>query len=303
MGESIRRLTLTEKTKALILLHSAVLLWGFTAILGKLISIGALPLVWHRLWITCTILLFFKSCRKGLKILKIREILIFLLIGLLVSAHWICFYGAIKLSSASVALSAIGTSALIASIIEPLIFKVKIRIRQVFTGLISLTGILIIFNALNKMDSLGMLVGIFGAALAALFSSLNKKFIGNHSAATISFLEFVAGIVAIFPFMLWTSGKNWLPSHLDLLWLFLLGGGCTALPFVISLKALRHLSAFTSNLNVNLEPIYGMILAALIFEEYKILNPEFYIGASIILITALSAPVLEFARTKKENVN
>lgn len=282
----------TPRGRALLMMHLAVFLWGFTAILGRLISFGTLSLVWHRLWITCLVLLFIPSLRPGLYQLPRRAWLRFAGIGLVVTAHWICFYGAIKLANISVALVTLATGPLFAAFIEPALLNTRLRLRQLLAGLLSISGIYIIFRELPSLSA-GLMTGIAAAALSALFSSLNKKYLQNHSASVVTWVELAAGWLVLTPFMLLKDEAVWAPKASDMLWLFLLGAGCTALPFIISLKALRHLTAFTSTLLVNLEPVYGLILAALIFEEHRALTPSFYLGSLLILGSVLAISLVE----------
>jgi drug/metabolite transporter (DMT)-like permease len=274
------------------MMHAAVFLWGFTAILGRLISINALALVWHRLWITCLVLLFLPSVRKGLGRLGSSSWLRFSGIGLVVTAHWLCFYGAIKLANISVALVTLATGPLFAAFIEPVLFNIRLRFRQLFTGILSAIGIYIIFREIPTFSA-GLLTGIAAAGLSALFSTLNKKYLQHNPAAVVSWVELAAGWLALTPLMLLNNNTTRIPHGMDFLWLFLLGAGCTALPFIISLRALRHLSAFTSTLLVNLEPVYGLVLAALIFGEHRTLSASFYLGSLLIIGSVMIAPISE----------
>ncbi|MCX7650820.1 MAG: DMT family transporter [Flavobacteriales bacterium] len=292
MGKWLQRLSGNPATRALALLHFAVFLWGFTAILGRLISFGALPLVWHRLWITALVLLLFRKTRQGLRQLSFKAWKIFGGIGLVVTAHWICFYGAIKLANASVALVALSTGPLFASAFEPLIFRSRFKMAQVLTGLISVLGLTLIFREVPAVG-LGLAVGVVAALLSALFSTLNKKYLGAHSATAVTWVELTAGWLALTPCMVMEESAVWWPQGLDFLWVALLGIVCTALPFIISLQVLRHISAFTANLAVNLEPVYGLLLAALVFKEHTTLNALFYLGSGIILLTVFISPILE----------
>lgn len=297
MGKYLRRLKATPRSRALLMMHASVFLWGFTAILGRLISFGAFSLVWHRLWITCLVLFLIPSVRTGILYFPRKAWLRFSLIGVVVTSHWLCFYGAIKLANISVALVTLATGPLFAAFIEPALFRTRMRFSQMLTSLVSVVGIYIIFKEVPTLST-GLLAGLAAAGLSALFSTLNKKYLQHHQAPVVTWVELAAGWLVLTPLMLFMNEAVWIPAKADLLWLFLLGAGCTALPFIISLKALRHLSAFTSTLLVNLEPVYGLILAAWIFGEHRVLSPSFYAGSLLILASVLAAPLSERIKSR-----
>ncbi len=302
----------SPRTKAFIALHVAVFLWGFTAILGKLISYGSITLVWHRMMLTAIIYLLMPPVWKSLKGLSLHTIFIFLGIGLLVCAHWLTFYGSIKLgNSVSVTLACLGSASFFASIIEPLVLKQPFSKRDIYMGLIVVLGILFIYFSLPENQpghvakvgdvSYGwaVITGLLSAALAATFTTLNKANIHRAKPLAISTLEMISGalVLSVVVALISTDHIPWLPSlnfdslsleniasgPWDLIWIILLALLCTNLTFYLGTYALNQLSAFTANLTVNLEPIYGIVLGAAIFQENKDLNIWFYTGASIIL--------------------
>ena len=302
----------SPRTKAFIALHVAVFLWGFTAILGKLISYGSITLVWHRMMLTAIIYLLMPPVWKSLKGLSLHTIFIFLGIGLLVCAHWLTFYGSIKLgNSVSVTLAFLGSASFFASIIEPLVLKQPFSKRDIYMGLIVVLGILFIYFSLPENQpghvakvgdvSYGwaVITGLLSAALAATFTTLNKANIHRAKPLAISTLEMISGalVLSVVVALISTDHIPWLPSlnfdslsleniasgPWDLIWIILLALLCTNLTFYLGTYALNQLSAFTANLTVNLEPIYGIVLGAAIFQENKDLNIWFYTGASIIL--------------------
>lgn len=302
----------SPRTKAFIALHIAVFLWGFTAILGKLISYGSIALVWHRMLLTAAIYLLMPPVWKSLKGLSLKTIFIFFGIGILVCAHWLTFYGSIKLgNSVSVTLACLGSASFFASIIEPLVLKQPFSKRDIYMGLIVVLGILFIYFSLPENQpghiakigdvSYGwaVVIGLLSAALAATFTTLNKAHIHRAKPLAISTLEMISGalILTVVVSLISTDHIPWLPPFdielltieniasgpWDLIWILLLAVLCTNLTFYLGTYALNQLSAFTSNLTVNLEPIYGIVLGAVIFEENKDLNIMFYTGATIIL--------------------
>lgn len=286
---------------ALIKLHIAVLLWGFTAVLGKLISYGSLNLVWHRMLLTAAVYLFVPGALRGLNAMTNRERLRFAGIGCIIALHWLTFYGSIKIGdSVSLALGCFGSVSLFTALLDPLIAKRPIHKGELLLGLLVLCGLVLIYfsrpddaaAAAVFLQAAG--VGILSAFLAALFSVLNKKYLPGHSTLSVSTLELGAGFVFLslaLPFIS-TSNFHWIPEGWDILWLLLLAIVCTNLAFFLGTDALHHVSAFTANLAVNLEPVYGIVFAAFFFKEYTSLNPLFYAGAAVIIASVLLQPTL-----------
>jgi drug/metabolite transporter (DMT)-like permease len=288
--------------KSYLQLHFSVFLWGFTAILGALITLEALDLVWWRMLITS---LSFVLLLKGFKAYwayPLSKVLSMMGIGCIVALHWLCFYGSVKLANASVALIGVSTAALFSSLFEPLVFKKKISKLEVFLGLMVIPGIALIVNTLRQDFHLGLYVGIASGILASTFTVLNKKTLEGVRAKDMSFVELSAGFLFLSIFMPFFgfSGGFVFPQSTDIYYLLLLSVGCTTLPFVLSLEALKHLSAFITNLSVNLEPIYGLILAVVILKENQELNFGFYLGCLIILVSVFSYPLIK-ARIKRRD--
>jgi drug/metabolite transporter (DMT)-like permease len=296
----------SPRTKAFIALHSAVFLWGFTAILGKLISYGSIYLVWHRMAITALVYFAMPIVWKQIRILSAKTIAQFLGIGIIVCAHWLTFYGSIKLgNSVSITLACLGSASFFASIIEPFLLKKPFSQRDIFMGLIVMLGVIFIYFSLpqpsnpNQHYGWAVVAGLLSAALAATFTTLNKKYITTAGPLAISALEMLSGALFLTIIVPFASPDHiqWLPhiniNHLsvsnlrdgswDLIWIAILAVLCTNLTFYLGTYALQQLSAFTANLTVNLEPIYGIVLGALIFHENQDLNVWFYTGTGIIL--------------------
>ena len=307
-------------TTAYVKLHIAIFLFGFTAILGKLISLEQLGLVWNRLWISFVGLIFLPGVIKGLKNLSKKEIQRFSGIGVLVALHWVTFYGSIKLgNNVSVTLACLATSPLFTSFIEPLISKRRLLKTEVVLGLVTIFGVYFV-TGIGSFYYPAIITAIVSALFATIFSTLNKKYIADNNALSVSFVEFFSGwsfLCLLLPFYFyWDSNfsimpqsadilKSWqfsyLGVHSDWYYLIVLGLLCTCLAFVFNLQALKHVSAFTSNLSINLEPVYGIILAVLIFNENKELNFEFYLGTAIILSCVILHPVLQSIEKRKLN--
>lgn len=285
-----------DTTRALWQIHFCVLLWGFTAILGKLITLPALPLVWWRMLIVVAALALLPKVWRGLRAMPARSRWAYAGIGVLVALHWLTFYGAIKLANASVAATCIAFATPMTALFEPLLTRQKFQPRDLLLGLASLPGIWLIVGGVPAGMHAGIVAGVASAALVALFGTLNKRMVDGGDPLTVTALELGAGTVALTllaPLMLLLPASIGsdafagpllvLPSGSDALWLLLLSLACTLLPFALCLVALRHLSAFTAQLSVNLEPIYAIVLAAVLFNEQQELSPRFYFGVAIIL--------------------
>lgn len=278
-------------------MHLAVLLFGFTAILGDLIQLSAVLIVWWRVLLTCFSLLFLFRLKRALQQLSQRTILQFMGIGVLVGLHWICFYGSIKLANASVALICMAVTALFTSFLEPLFFRRRINWYEVLLGIAIIPGMFLVVDGIKTEMMLGVWVGLLSAFLASTFAILNKKMVRTASPFTITFLELGSAFLFIsllLPFY-YVQNKTLqlLPPNLsDWFYLLALALLCTTLAYSLSLRALHHLSAFVSNLSLNLEPVYGIVMAWLLLNEHEELSTTFYYGVAIILLTVLSYPFL-----------
>lgn len=279
-------------------IHIAVLLFGFTAILGALIQLPAVSIVWWRVLMTSVSLFFLIKFGKTLKGLNKKQIQIYIIIGMIIGLHWICFYGSVKLSNASVCLICMSTTSLFTSIIEPILVRTKFKKFDLFMGLLIIPGMVLVVNNIDVQYMLGVGVGLASAFLAAIFSTLNKAYIKGADPFTISFIELsgawvMISILLIITHILGFSVGQLIPtSASDWMYLVLLALLCTTLAHVLSLQALKHLTAFASNLVVNLEPVYGILLAVFILKEHKELNAMFYTGATIIVLSVLLYPTL-----------
>lgn len=277
----------SAQRKAYYILHLCVFIWGFTAILGNLISLKETVLVWYRMGITAVSLLVLPDLWRNLKGFTKQQLLKIAGVGVIVAFHWITFYGAIKYANVSVALTCMATVSLFTAFTEPLFFRVKINRKEVLMGAAIIPAMYLIFYFTGQYIT-GLILGIISAFLAALFSVINRKLVTEHEPLSITFLELSTGFIfltimmPLYLFMFPAAGL--IPQWDDIWYLLILSIICTAVPFTLSLKSLRHLSAFTSNITINLEPVYGILLAMLFFEEYKQLNAGFYFGACVILL-------------------
>lgn len=285
--------------KALVQLHIAVFLAGFTAILGKLITLNEGLLVWFRLLITVITLggiLFF---RKQLLSIPLKDMLKIFGVGVIVAIHWVTFYGSVKYANVSVALVCFSATGFFTAFFEPLILKRKISLIEVGLGLIAIVGIYVIFD-FHPQYKLGVIFGIISAIGSALFPIYNKKLLLTYSPRILTFYELGGGLLALtvlVPFYLMQfPAAYYIPTVTDWLWLLVLAWLCTVLSFDLQLNALKKISAFTANLTYNLEPVYGIILAFIFFKENENLNREFYFGVLLILL----AVVLQMFRIRRQ---
>jgi len=254
-----------------------------------------LAIVWYRLLITLGSLLFLPKMLEKISLIPPITALKLMGIGVVVAAHWLMFYGAINASNASIALCGFSSAAFFASIIEPLYLKRKFRIHELILGLIVIGGFTIIAESVQQY-LLGLSMAIFSGLLSALFGVLNKSYANTFDAFTITFVEFIGGLcflTLLAPIYIENPLDAFIPpSWLSVVGLFILALLCTTYAYTIVLKALKHVSAFAASMTINLEPVYGIILAALIYQENKDLNLRFYIGATIITACVFIHPWL-----------
>ena len=285
-------------SKAYLELHIAVFLFGFTAILGDLISLSATVLVWWRVLITCISLFFLLRFGKKMTQLSRKMTAILFGIGILVALHWITFFGAIKYSNASITLIALATASFFTSFMEPLMLKKPINPVEVALGLMVIPGMALVVSNIDLSMYMGIYLGLISSILAVTFSILNKKYIDDADPITITFVELGSAWLFIsicLPFIFYSSEEPILfwPTDMDWIYLLVLALACTTLAYVLSLRALKHLTAFASNLTINLEPVYGILLAWLILNENEELNVGFYFGSALIVVAVFAYPFLK----------
>ncbi len=276
-------------------LHLIVFIWGFTAILGKLISLEALPLVWFRMFFAVGFIFIFIKIKKIPTAISKKALFLFLVLGCIIALHWFTFFKAIKVSNISVTLACLATGSFFAALLEPLVYKKKVIWYEVFFGLIVFFGLYIIFKFEGNYSE-GILLALTSAFLSALFSVINSKFVKKYDATLISFYELSGGVL-FFSVLLFISNSFTATffhlSTTDFWYLMLLSSICTAFAFIVSTSVMKFLSPFTVMLTINLEPIYGIILALLFFKSAEQMKPEFYFGAVIILFSVILNAILK----------
>jgi drug/metabolite transporter (DMT)-like permease len=293
-------MALKPATTATLQIHFCVLLWGFTAILGKLISLAALPLVWWRMLIVVAALAVVPRVLRSLRALPGRLWLAYAGVGGLVALHWLTFYGAIKLANASVAATCIALATPFTAIVEPWLTRSKFSLRDLALGLAVLPGVALVVGGVPSGMHLGLAVGAVSALLVAVFGTLNKRLAARGEALTATALELGSGLLVLtalaplLPLFLpeLTGPLLKLPTPRDAVLLVTLALACTLLPFSLSFVALRHISAFSAQLAVNLEPVYAIVLAIVLLNEQRELTPQFYLGVAIIIAAVSVRPLV-----------
>ena len=284
-----------DNLKSYLHLHVIVFIWGFTAVLGKLISLEALDLVWYRMLFASVIMTFVVLFNKEKIKVPFHVLIGFIISGIIIALHWLTFYQAIKVSNVSITLACLSTGAFFASILEPIFYKRKIIWYEVLFGLIVIFGLGIIFKVETQYTN-GIYLAVTSAFLSALFSVINGKYAKEYSPNVISVYELSSGFLFLSVYLFFADSFTpafFALSSNDLVWLFLLSSICTAYAFSASVKVMKFLSPFTVMLTINLEPIYGIILVLLIFPENEKMSPMFYIGAIIILATVIANGIMK----------
>jgi drug/metabolite transporter (DMT)-like permease len=284
------------KIKSYLHFHFIVFIWGFTAVLGSLISLEAIPLVWYRMLLASAfILVWIKWKNIDLRVSR-RKFLILLMAGIVISLHWLTFFGAIKVSNVSITLALLSTGAFFTSILEPIFYKRKFVGYELVFGLIVIGGLYIIFKV-ETNHFMGIVLALISAFLSAVFTLINGKLVKQAAASVISFYELFTGVAAISIYLLVTTitsdgargfgAEFFILSTTDWIYLLILASICTAYAFIASVSVMKYLSPYTIMLTTNLEPIYGVFLAFLVFGNKEQMDPQFYYGAAIILTTVI----------------
>ncbi len=293
-----------NKLKINLTLHFIVFIWGFTAILGALISLKAMPLVFFRMWLAVFfIVIYFLWTKKSFKITK-KAIFDLGISGGVLALHWILFYKAIKVSNVSVTMVTLSTGTFFASLLEPIFYKRKLKIIEIIFGLIVVFGLYIVnFQGQTQSDdilktdySLGIIYALIAAFLSALLAVINGKLVKKYDSTHISLYQLFLGVSVITIVMIFTNQFSVEMLNLSMsewFYMFILSGVCTAWTFIESVNIMKYITPFTMMLTINLEPIYAIILALLIFKDQEKMNAEFYLGAFIILFVVVLNEIIK----------
>lgn len=280
-------------------IHFCVLLWGFTAILGKLITLPAQALVVWRMALVALFLAVLPKVWRGVRALPARLLAIYAGIGTIVALHWLTFYAAIKLSNASVAVSCLALGSIFTAVVEPVLTGRKHEISELILGIMVVPGVVLLVGGVPAGMHLGIAIGILSSFLTAVFATLNKRYVHEAEPESVTLIEM--GVGGLFMLL---AGIAYFGIEATLIWpdlrdftlLLVLALACTLLPFILSLHALRHISAFATQLALNMEPVYAIVIAALWLKEYRELTPQFYLGVAIILTAVFVQPALQGKR-------
>jgi drug/metabolite transporter (DMT)-like permease len=293
---------LNDKLKNYLHLHFLVFIAGFTAILGELITISAISLVWFRMIMAAILILVYIKIRKIKLNVDFKSIVKFSIAGIIIALHWITFFESIKQSTISIALAMFSTGAFFASLIEPLFYKRRVIWYEILFGLLVIIGVWIITSTEFKYVN-GIILGILSALFSSTFAVINGKLVERNSATIISFYEFISGVFFISVFLaLFRGGFDtafFSLSLSDWFYLFILASICTAYAFIAAVHVMKQISPYTVVLTYNLEPIYGIVLAIILFPKAEKMSTEFYIGASLIISTVLLNGILKNTRKQK----
>lgn len=282
-------------------LHFIIFIWGFTAVLGALISLEAIPLVWYRMLVATLIIFAFLKFKKEKLNFSLKTLSGFALGGVIIALHWLTFFGAIKASNVSITLAVLSTGAFFASILEPLIYGRKVILYEVLFGLVVVAGLYIIFDV-EASYTLGIVLALISAFLSALFSVINGKFVLKHKASAISFYELMFGVLGITIYLAFSGSFTadfFKVSAYDWMYLLILASVCTAYAFIASVHVMKWISPYTVMLSINMEPVYGIFLALIILGDSENMSPQFYYGALIILVTVVANGIIKITQERK----
>lgn len=276
-------------------IHVCVVLWGFTAVFGKLISLPALPLVWWRMMLVAVMLAVLPRVWRDVRRLPARLLGAYGAVGIVIALHWLTFYGAIKVANASVGATCMALGPVFLAVIEPLVVRRRFDYRELLLGAAMIPGVILVVGGVPAGMRLGIAIGALSALLVAIFGTLNKLLVHHADPLAVTAIELTAGaaLLTVVTAAMPGNGPSFvLPGARDAVYLLILAAGCTIVPFTLALVALRQLSAFAAQLAVNLEPVYAILLATMLLGEHRELGPKFYAGVAIILTLVLAYPLL-----------
>ncbi|MGB3343740.1 MAG: DMT family transporter [Aequorivita sp.] len=282
-------------------LHFIVFIWGFTAVLGALISLEAIPLVWYRMFLAVIIIFIYLKIKKENLRFSRKTLAGFAIAGVIIALHWLTFFGAIKASNVSVTLAVLSTGAFFASLLEPLLYGRKIILYEVLFGLLVIAGLYIIFDV-EASYTMGIVLALTSAFLSALFSVINGKFVLKHKASAISFYELMFGVMGISIYLTFSgsfTAEFFTVSSHDWMYLLILASACTAYAFIASVHVMKWISPYTVMLTINMEPVYGIILALMILGDSEKMGSQFYYGAILIILTVVANGIIKMTLERK----
>lgn len=300
---------MNSRRTAFVSLHIAIVFFGFTAILGELILLKSLPLVWWRLLLASLAFLPVLMYRKLFQWSAFRTVQKpLILVSFFLALHWATFFASVKLANASIGVLCLATTSAMTSLIEPVITKRPFRFIELFFGLLIIPGMLLVVSSVDSSMYMGILAGLASALFSAIFTTFNKSIVGKGSTLFFTFLELLFALVVItllvFVFQNWDDSiRIWPVPVQDWKYLIILAVVCTTVCYTLAFDALKHMTAFTANLSINLEPVYGILLAAWILNENEDLDTSFYIGASLIMLVVFIFPIFDKKIWKRKTLS
>ena len=281
-----------------------MLVWGFTAVLGKMITLATLPLVAWRMALTSVCLFFMARAWRTLGAFSAKQWAQMAIVGALIALHWLAFYGSVKLANASIGVLCMALAPIFSALLAPWLSKSAFNWRNLLLGLSVLPGMLLVVGGVDSRFYLGLAVGALSALLAAAFGLMNKELVAQVDALSLSFVEISIGGALMWLLLIFSSGgfDMPMPSAADWPNLLIFALFCTALPFALSNIALKQVSAFSAQFAINLEPIYGIVFAAWLLNETKQLTTQFYIGAAVILLAVFAQAWLSMKSQKLKRI-
>ncbi|SHJ32846.1 EamA domain-containing membrane protein RarD [Arenibacter nanhaiticus] len=283
------------KFKNYLLLHLIVFVWGFTAVLGKLITLDALPLVWYRMTIAVTLIFGYILFKRFPLKVPPKTLIMLVIGGIVIAMHWVTFFKAIKVSNVSVTLACLSTGAFFTALLEPFWYGRKMIWYELLFGVVVVLGLLVMFDV-ESGYLLGVLLALTSAFLSAVFSLINGKLIQSEKPSVIAFYELGSGVLFLSLYILFTGGftpEFFEVSQNDWIFIFILASVCTAYALIASVKVMRFISPYTVMLTINLEPVYGLVLAFIFLGDSEKMDALFYVGALMILCTVVANGILK----------
>lgn len=288
--------------------HLIVFIWGFTAVLGALISIDSIPLVFFRMGLASIFIYAYIRYKKIDISLDRKSFLGFAVAGVIIALHWLTFFGAIKVANVSVTLACMSTGAFFTALLEPLFYKRKFIAYELVFGMLVVGALYMIFEVQPEYQ-LGIVLALISAFLSAVFTLINGRFIAHHNPTKISFYELWIGTVCIVGYLAFAKADSFFStsffnlSSSDWIYLFVLASLCTAYAFIAAVKVMKHLSPYTIMLTINLEPVYGILLAFFVLGDSEKMEPKFYYGALIIILVVIVNGIFKNMKTSSMSRN
>lgn len=293
-----------DKLKSYLHFHLIVFIWGFTAVLGALITIDAVPLVWFRMGLASVFIFIFIKVRGISLALSRKALLGFSIAGLVIAVHWLTFFGAIKVSNVSITLAMMSTGAFFTALLEPIFYKRKLIWYELLFGAIVVGALYMIFEVETQYQT-GILLALLSAFLSAVFTLINGKFIAEHNPTKISFYELLIGTACITLYLTFAKASTFFSTDfynlptMDWVYIGILASVCTAYAFIAAVAVMKHLSPYTIMLTINLEPVYGILLAFIFLGDSEKMSPEFYYGALVIIAVVIANGILKNSKSYK----